>query len=310
MYETLVVGGGPAGITSAMYLARAGVKVAIAEGSLYGGQLNNTGEINNYPGFESVQGMELAQEMSKQVTNNPGVEEIPYMVTEIKYDSNLKTHTVSFHGRADVEAKAIILATGVTHKGVPVKGYEEYQGRGVDHCATCSGAFFEGKKIAVIGGGDSAMESSIYMAGIADHVTVIHRRDELRAEYYLQEQASKLENVDFIWNAHIKEFYGDGKKLTKIVYDDHITGETKEEPVDGVFINVGVVPNSNIASLTHLVDKDYCYKHRQQSSLPLMSYHTGVFVAGDVRAGSNRQIVNATGDGALVSESVLKYLRK
>lgn len=300
-YDSAVIGAGPAGITTSIYLARSGFDVAIIERGLYGGQLNDTDSVENYTAFESVSGMELAQKMESHSRSVDGIEHIFGDVNSVeKKDDIFKVDLGGEH----IYAKSLVIATGVGHKNLDVEGEEGLVGKGISYCATCDGAFFRGKNVTVIGGGDSAMESAIYMSKIANEVTVIHRRDEFRAEQILQDRAKEISNIKYIYNAKITSISEDNGFVNGVCYSDKKTFEKLIHPTDGIFINVGVVPNTGaFGDLGILREGGFIYTDKNMKTSV-----EGVFAVGDVRFDSIRQVVTATGDGAIASESVNNYL--
>lgn len=300
-YDSAVIGAGPAGITTSIYLARSGFDVAIIERGIYGGQLNDTDSIENYTAFESVSGMELAQKMEVHSRSVDGIEHIYGDVNAVeKKDDIFKVNL----GEEYIYAKSLVIATGVSHKKLGVTKEDDLLGRGISYCATCDGAFFKGKDVSVIGGGDSAMESAIYMSKIANSVTVIHRRKKFRAEQILQDRAKEAENIHYIYDADTLAFDDDGGIVSCVLYKDKKTHESHIHPTDGVFINVGVVPNTDaFDDLGILRESGFIYTDKEMKTSV-----EGIFAVGDVRYDSIRQVVTATGDGAIASDSVNKYL--
>ena len=300
-YDSAVIGAGPAGITTSIYLARSGFDVAIIERGIYGGQLNDTDSIENYTAFESVSGMELAQKMESHSRSVDGIEHVYGDVNAVeKKDDIFKVDL----GGEYIYAKSLVIATGVSHKKLEVEGEEGLVGKGISYCATCDGAFFRGKNVTVIGGGDSAMESAIYMSKIANEVTLIHRRDEFRAEQILQDRAKETSNIKYIYNAKITSISENDGLVSGVCYNDKKTFEKLIHPTDGIFINVGVVPNTSaFGDLGILRESGFIYTDKSMKTSV-----DGIFAVGDVRYDSVRQVVTATGDGAIASESVNNYL--
>lgn len=303
VYDSVIVGAGPAGITTSIYLARSGLDVAIVEKGLYGGQLNDTDSVENYTAFEDISGMELAQKMEAHSRSVEGIEHIYGDVKNVeKKDSEFKVSL----GKDKIYAKSLVIATGVSHKKLKVDGESELLGKGVSYCATCDGAFFKNKDVTIIGGGDSAMESAIYMSKIANEVTIIHRRDTFRAEKILQDRASECDNIKYIYNADVSEIVGDGGSVSGVKYNDKKTFDSSIHPTDGIFVNIGVVPNSDVfGDLGILRESGFIYTDKEMKTSV-----DGVYAVGDVRYDSVRQITSAVGDGAVVSESINKYLNE
>lgn len=303
VYDSIIVGAGPAGITTSIYLARSGLDVAIVEKGLYGGQLNDTDSIENYTAFEDISGMELAQKMEAHSRSVEGIEHIYGDVKNVeKKDNGFKVSL----GKDKIYAKSVVIATGVSHKKLKVNGESELVGKGISYCATCDGAFFKDKNVTVIGGGDSAMESAIYMSKIANEVTLIHRRDTFRAEKILQDRASECDNIKYIYNAGVSEIVSKDGFVSGVKYSDKKTFDSHVHPTDGIFVNIGVVPNSDaFGELGVLREGGFIYTDKEMKTSV-----DGVYAVGDIRYGSVRQITSAVGDGAVVSESINKYLNE
>lgn len=298
-YDVIVIGAGPGGLTAALYAARANLKVVILDRGIYGGQMNNTAGIDNYPGFVDIQGPELGEKMY-QTAMNAGAEFAYGDVQSIEQDGNKKI--IKTDSR-EYEAGAVVIATGAVHKHLGVAGEEEYAGKGVSYCAVCDAAFFRDEDVAVIGGGDSAIQEGLYLAQSAKSVTVIHRRDQLRAKAELQQKAFENKKMKFIWNAQTEEIVGDGNKVTAVKYKDKETGEEKEVKVAGVFIYVGIQPQT-------AVFKDLGITDEQGWILTDNNMRTkvkGIFALGDVRAKELRQIATAVGEGSIAGQEVYNY---
>lgn len=298
-YDVIVIGAGPGGLTAALYAARANLKVVILDRVIYGGQMNNTAGIDNYPGFVDIQGPELGEKMY-QTAMNAGAEFAYGDVQSIEQDGNKKIIKTD---SGEYEADAVVIATGAVHKHLGVTGEEEYAGKGVSYCAVCDAAFFRDEDVAVIGGGDSAIQEGLYLAQSAKSVTVIHRRDQLRAKAELQQKAFENKKMKFIWNAQTEEIVGDGNKVTAVKYKDKETGEEKEVKVAGVFIYVGIQPQT-------AVFKDLGITDEQGWILTDNNMRTkvkGIFALGDVRAKELRQIATAVGEGSIAGQEVYNY---
>lgn len=298
-YDVIVIGAGPGGLTAALYAARANLKVVILDRGIYGGQMNNTAGIDNYPGFVDIQGPELGEKMY-QTAMNAGAEFAYGDVQSIEQDGNKKIIKAD---SGEYEADAVVIATGAVHKHLGVAGEEEYAGKGVSYCAVCDAAFFRDEDVAVIGGGDSAIQEGLYLAQSAKSVTVIHRRDQLRAKAELQQKAFENKKMKFIWNAQTEEIVGDSNKVTAVKYKDKETGEEKEVKVAGVFIYVGIQPQT-------AVFKDLGITDEQGWILTDNNMRTkvkGIFALGDVRAKELRQIATAVGEGSIAGQEVYNY---
>ncbi|MHB9290469.1 thioredoxin-disulfide reductase [Latilactobacillus curvatus] len=300
-YDVIVIGAGPGGMTAALYASRANLSVLMLDRGIYGGQMNNTAEVENYPGFKSILGPELGEKMYASATQF-GAEYGYGTVNSIELQGEMKiVHT----DEGDFEARSIIIATGSEHKKIGIPGEDEFGGRGVSYCAVCDGAFFKNKEVVVIGGGDSAIEEGLYLTQLASKVTVIHRRDELRAQKILQDRAFANDKMDFIWNAQVTTIEGDDKKVTGVTYIDKVTRETKEVAASGVFIYVGIEPmTSAFGDLGILTDAGWIKTDdHMATSVP------GIYAIGDVREKDLRQITTAVGDGGIAGQEVFKYLQ-
>lgn len=301
IYDVIIVGAGPAGITAGIYAKRAGLTTLVLEGSFVkGGQIVNTQEIDNYPGLPGIGGMELAEKM-KEHLEQQDVEIKRGKVIKISEQDNLKiVHTK----KVDYYGKTVVLASGAIRRKLDVSGEEEFLGSGVSYCATCDGAFFKDKTVAVIGGGDVAVEDADILAGICKKVYVIHRRDELRAAKILQDALFKKENVEFCWNQKVTQIGGE-LQVQWLETEDVITGESKKWNVDGVFIAIGTVPDTGyLKNLIRLDPYGYIIAGEDgKTNIP------GIFAAGDVRTKVLRQIITAAADGANCINSAESYLR-
>ena len=300
-YDVIVIGAGPGGLTAALYASRANLSVLILDRGLYGGQMNNTDAIDNYPGFAEIKGPELGEKMYNSVMKFGS--EFEYGdVQSVTIDGDnkvVKTDT------GEYSAPALIIATGADHRHLNVPGEEEYSGKGVSYCAVCDAAFFKDEDIAVIGGGDSAIEEGIYLAQSAKSVTVIHRRDQLRAQPTLQKRAFANDKINFIWNGITESIDGDGQRVTGVTYKDKETGEEKQLATRGVFIYVGVIPQTAPFKELGITD--------EQGWIPtddhMRTKADGIFALGDVRAKDLRQIANAVGDGSIAGQAAYNYLQ-
>ncbi|MGX6961205.1 thioredoxin-disulfide reductase [Vagococcus xieshaowenii] len=300
MYDVVIIGSGPGGMTAALYASRADLKVLVLERGIYGGQMQNTAEVENYPGMGMISGPELSEKMY-QDSNNFGAEHAYGYVTGIEVNDTHKT-VVTDDNR--YETKTVIIATGAEHRKLGTPGEDEFAGRGVSYCAVCDGAFFRNQHLAVIGGGDSAVEEGAYLTQMASKVTVIHRRDELRAQKILQDRAFKNEKMDFIWNKTVETIQGDDNKVNALQLVDTQTGETSTLEVDGVFIYVGLVPITEHFSNLGITDEEgwVITNEKMETTMP------GIYAIGDVRKTVLRQITTAVGDGSIAGQEVYKYI--
>lgn len=302
VYDTVIIGGGPAGLTAGLYAARAGLKTVILEMAIPGGQAATTERIENYPGFvEGISGAELTSRMAEQALRF-GAKTVTAEVTGVELEGETKLVN-TFDG--DFAARTIIVATGARSSQLGVPGEAEYTGRGVSYCATCDGPFYRDLPIAVIGGGDSAIEEALYLTRFASKVTVVHRRDQLRATKVLQERAFANPKVEFRWNSVVDSIRG-GDFVESIQLRDVKAGSETSLAVSGVFLYVGLQPNT--AFLRGKVQLDVqgyvITDERTATNVP------GVFAAGDVRAKPLRQVASAVADGALAAVMADHYLHE
>ncbi|TFB24344.1 thioredoxin-disulfide reductase [Filobacillus milosensis] len=302
IYDVIIAGAGPAGLTAAVYTSRADLDTLMLERGVPGGQMVNTEDVENYPGFDHILGPDLSNKMFEH-SQKFGAE---YAFGDIKEIKDGKEYKTVIAGEKEYKARAVILATGAEYKKLGIPGEEEYGGRGVSYCAVCDGAFFRDKDIFVVGGGDSAVEEGVYLTRFANKVTIIHRREELRAQKILQQRAFDNEKIDFIWNTEMKEIKEkDGKVGSAVLYNNE-TGETTEEPIEGVFIYIGMLPlNQAFTDLGITTDEGYVKTDENMATnVP------GIFAAGDIRDKELRQIVTATGDGSIAAQSAQHYIEE
>lgn len=300
MYDTMIIGAGPAGMTAALYAARSNLKVALLERGIYGGQMNNTAEIENYPGYARISGPELAEKMFEPL-ENLGVEHLFGQVEKIEDHGDYKkiiTEDEVF------ETKTVILASGANHRHLGVPGEEEYNSRGVSYCAVCDGAFFRDEDLLVVGGGDSAVEEAIFLTRFAKSVTIVHRRDQLRAQKLLQERAFANEKISFIWDSVVKEIKGDDRRVTSVVFENVKTGQISESDFGGVFVYVGLDPVSDFVKDLGICNEAGWIVTDQHMKTAI----DGIYAIGDVRQKDLRQITTAVGDGAVAGQEVYKYI--
>ncbi len=295
----IIVGGGPAGLAAALYTARMDLKTVVIDRGPLGGQLLNTELIEDYPGFESILGSELAVKMGEHARKF-GVEVLDFEpVKEIDLDG--ATKVVRLESGVEMRAPALIMAAGGLPRYLQVPGEKEFWGRGVSYCAVCDGAFFKGQELAVIGGGDAAVEEGDFLTRYASRVYILHRRSELRAQPILVERAKANPKIEFVFDAQVKEIGGDAK-VQVVRYEQH--GKSKELEVGGVFIFIGFVPNSGLFKIH--VDHDeagYLVTDRNmQTSV------AGVWAVGDVRAQLTKQIATAVGDGTTAAVAASLYV--
>ena len=300
MYDTIIIGAGPAGMTAALYAARSNLKVALLERGIPGGQMNNTADIENYPGYANISGPELAEKMFEPL-ENLGVEHLFGLVEKIEDRGGFKeiiTEDERF------ETKTVIIASGANHRHLGVPGEEGYNSRGVSYCAVCDGAFFRDEDLLVVGGGDSAVEEAIFLTRFAKSVTIVHRRDELRAQKVLQDRAFANEKIRFVWDSVVESIHGNERKVTGVTFKNVKTGETSQADFGGIFIYVGLDPVSEFAADLGIADEAgwILTDHQMKTSV------AGIYAVGDVRQKDLRQITTAVGDGAIASQEAYKYL--
>lgn len=299
-YDVIILGGGAAGLSAAIYAGRATLKTLVLERLGSGGQILNTGEIENYPGFpEGVQGPELARLLEEQAREF-GAEIRFDEATGVELSGDVKTVEVS-SGR--LSARAVIIATGASHNKLGVLGEEELAGRGVSYCAICDGNFFRGQDVVVVGGGDAAIDEGLYLTGIASRVTVAHRRDQLRASPMLQKRAFANSKMEFLWSHIVERIHGDDE-VEAVQVQNLKTRESYEYPTAGVFIYIGFHPNTEL--FKGLVSMDE--RGRIITDMRMATDVPGVFACGDVRLYSDRQLGTAVGDGITAALSAYRYI--
>jgi len=302
IYDVIIAGAGPAGMTAAVYASRANLSTLMIERGIPGGQMANTEDVENYPGYDHILGPDLSNKMFDH-SKKFGAEYAHGDIKEIIDEGDYKTIKA---GDKEYKTKALIIATGAEYKKLGVEGEDELAGRGVSYCAVCDGAFFKEKELVVVGGGDSAVEEGVYLTRFANKVTIIHRRSELRAQKILQDRAFDNEKIDFIWDTVVKKINGPEGKVSSITLENTKTGEVTEFPADGAFIYIGMVPLSTpFESLGITNNEGYIpTNENMETNVP------GIFAAGDIREKQLRQIVTATGDGSIAAESAIKYVEE
>lgn len=300
VYDVIVIGAGPAGLAAGIYGKRAGYNILVLDtSSISGGQILNTYEVDNYPGIPGVSGTELADAMKKHC-EKLGVEFARGRVSSIVDNGEIKELITK---KENFQTKTVIIATGATNRKLGCPGEDEFSGMGVSYCATCDGAFFKDKVVAVVGGGDVALEDAAYLARTCKKVYLIHRRDEFRGAVVLQNQIKSLDNVELVLDSTVESIIGKDS-VEKLLIKNKKTDEEKELEVEGVFIAVGTVPNTKtISGLPSLDDRGYIIAGETcETNIP------GVFAAGDVRTKQLRQVITATADGANAITSITNYL--
>ena len=305
LYDVIVIGGGPAGLSAALYAGRARLSTLVIEKKKEGGQIALTSEVENYPGcVDGESGPSLIDRMHKQVLHF-GADVVYDEIESVVLEGSIK----QLKGKKDLyKAKAVIIATGASPRPIGCPGEKEFTGKGVSYCATCDGSFFEDFDIYVVGGGDTAVEEAMYLTKFGRSVTIIHRRDELRAAKSIQDKAFKNPKIKFMWDTVVKELRGDGILNTMVVENvktgEQTTIEADEEDMTfGVFGFIGYVPKTDIFKDILTLDKGYIVTDEN-----MKTNIDGVFAAGDVRVKSLRQVVTAAADGAIAAVQAEKYI--
>ncbi len=301
-YDVIIIGGGAAGLAASIYAVRAMLKTLIIEKQAVGGQILYTGEIENYPGFpEPIGGPDLAQLYEKQALR---------FGVEFEYDTVVGLDVAGDVKRVigdekEYTARTVIITTGGEHNKLEVPGEEEFSGRGVSYCATCDGNFFRDMDVTVVGGGDAALDEGLYLTRMASKVTVVHRRDSLRASGILQKRGFDNPKMDFIWDTAVQEIKGNGI-VDRVTLKNLKTGEVSDRPTEGVFIFIGFHPVNDF--MQGAVELDNAGHVR--TNLQMETDVPGVFAAGDVRQNSDRQLANAVGDGVAAALAAYRYLNE
>lgn len=300
MYDVVIAGAGPAGMTAAVYASRAELKTLMIERGVPGGQMVDTEEVENYPGFDHILGADLSNKMFEHAKKFGTT----YAYGNIKRVEDHGDYKLVIAGDKEYKTRSLIIATGAHFKKIGIQGEEELTGRGVSYCAVCDGAFFKERELIVIGGGDSAVEEGIYLTRFAKKVTLVHRRNELRAQKILQNRAFNNEKIEFIWDTVAKSINSTDGKVSSVTLENVQTDKKFDYPTDGVFVYIGMVPLSEPFNSLGITNKDGYIRtdERMETNIP------GIFAAGDIRAKELRQIVTATGDGSIAAESAIDYI--
>ncbi|RVU54587.1 thioredoxin-disulfide reductase [Anaerosphaera multitolerans] len=302
LYDLIVLGAGPAGLTAGLYGARAKLKTLVIEKGIEGGQISNTTDVENYPGTPNISGFELSHTVRKQAESF-GAEFVSDEVIEADLKDKIKKIKTK---EKEYEAKTVIIATGATPRKLGFPGEDIFEGRGISYCATCDAAFYQDFDVYVIGGGDSAVDEALFISKFAKKVYIVHRRDELRAAKSLQDRAFSNEKIDFIWDSVVEEIKGD-KIAEELVLRNLKTGElTSIKQADGpfgIFIFVGFIPETQIFEGQIEMEKGYI-----KTDEDMNTNIEGVFAAGDLRVKNLRQVVTATADGAIAAVNAEKYI--
>lgn len=295
MYDVIIIGAGPAGLTAAIYLGRAGKKVLILEKNVYGGQIVNSKEVENYPAISKISGFEFSNNLYNQAKN---------FGAELKYETvvNLTKDKEVTTNRGKYQAKSIIIATGLSNRTLEIDGVDSFIGRGISYCATCDGNFFKDKVVAVVGGGNTALEDAIFLSNICKKVYIIHRRTTFRGEKILQDILNKKENVEFVFNSNVVKINGN-ELLESIIINTN--NEERELQIDGLFLAIGQIPNNSYIDIIDLDEKGYAIANED-----CKTNIDGIYVAGDFRTKKVRQLVTAESDGATAAINAIEYIER
>ena len=299
-FDTVILGGGPAGFSAGIYASRGAVSTAMIDINMMGGQPSNYLELENYPGFSAIGGFELMEKFEEHA-DKFGVQKFP--MQEIEKIDLLSNPKIILTKDAEFRAKTVIIATGASPMKLNVPGEKEFVGRGVSYCAVCDGAFYKNKTVAVVGGGNAAVEEAMYLTKFADKVFVIHRRDALRADKIVQERAFKNDKIEFVWDSVVKEIKGD-ELVNSVVLENVKTGAVTDLSVNGVFPYIGMIPNVEYINGQLEQDKGGFIMTDETMKTSI----DGVFAVGDVRHTPLRQVITAVSDGAVAGVEVSKYL--
>jgi len=299
-YDVIIIGGGPAGLSAGIYASRARVRTLLIEKGMFGGLIANAELVENYPGFpEGISGFDVGERMYQQASKF-GLETLSAEVTSVDLLKGIKTISTT---EGDFSARAIIIASGAERKRLGVPGEDLFVNRGVSYCATCDGALFKDRVVAVVGGGNSAIEEALFLTRFASKAIIIHRRNQLRASKMAQERALSNKKLGFLWDTIVEEIKGNNK-VSELVVRNVKTGETSKIAVDGVFVYVGQIPNTSFLKGQIPLDKEgyIITDDRMETQIK------GVYAAGDIRKNSSRQVITAAGDGATAAISAEKFL--
>ena len=302
-WDIIIIGAGSAGLAAGIYAVRSGLKTLILDEKFAGGTISDAPTVVNYPGFAEISGGELAEKMTSHCRKLGATIHDLEPVTELELMGEKKIVKTS---RATYEAKAVIFSTGSHYREIGVKGEKEFRGKGVSYCGVCDGPFFKGKKVLIVGGGNSACITTLYLSGIASQVTVTHRRQAFRAEESLVTDIASKGNVNILWNTEIQEIKGD-RQVKAVILKNNLTQQITELPVDAVFVQVGEAPNSQIAKASGIEIDEHGYikvDMRQQASIP------GVFAAGDVTDQPVKQVGTAVGQGITAALEAYSFIRR
>nr|WP_250867438.1 thioredoxin-disulfide reductase [Methanococcoides seepicolus] len=297
VYDLIIIGGGPGGLSAGIYAVRYGLNTLVLEKRFVSGQISTTGNVENYPGFPSISGMELMDKFAEHA-KAAGVVVEDKDVLEVRSEGDRKiVHT----SEGDLEASSVIIATGAEPKHLGIPGGDEFRGKGVSYCATCDGPFFSGRNIIVVGGGESAITDALILSDVAASVCIVHRRDELRASKILRDRAFARSNIEFLWDTTLEEIVGDSVVREAVIRDIN-ADEVRRVPIDGVFVYVGVEPNTGFVD----VDKDeYGFIITNEK---MECSEKGIFAVGDCRNAILRQVITAASDGVIAAFEAYNYV--
>ncbi len=301
LYDLAIIGGGPGGLSAAIYAMRAALKTVLIEKGVPGGQLNQSDAIENYPGFENISGSELSMKFA-QHARTYGIEELNDEATVI--EPGLEFHTIRTAGGREIQTHAVILAPGGRPRKLDIPGEEEYYGKGVSYCAVCDGFFFRGKNLVVVGGGDTACEEGLYLAKLAAKVYLVHRRDALRASMILQKRVEAECKMEVLWNTVVTEIKANTDGVNAVALQDTQTGDKHDLPIDGVFIFIGFDPNNQLVPAGIRMSPEGFVITNDQCATNI----DGIYVVGDLRERYARQIVLAAADGCMAALSAAHYV--
>ncbi|MBT4825068.1 thioredoxin-disulfide reductase [Candidatus Woesearchaeota archaeon] len=305
MENVIIIGGGPAGYTAAIYASRADLKPVLFEGSAYGGQLMTTSDVDNFPGFpDSIMGPELMEKMRAQAKRF-GTNLIQENITKV--DFSKKPFTI-FAGDKKYQTKTVIIATGADHRKLGIESEKKLAGKGVSYCATCDGFFFKDKDIMVIGGGDSAIEEATFLTKFAKSVNIVHRRDELRASKFMQEKAFANKKIKFVWDSAVEEILGENA-VEGIKVKNLKTEKTSEIKCQGVFVAIGHIPNTKLFDGQIKLDKGYIITGSKDFPKSTQTSIEGVYAAGDVQDHYYRQAITSAATGCMAAIEAERYLQ-
>lgn len=299
MVDLIILGAGTAGLSAAIYGVRAGLSVQVIENNLYGGQIINSPDVDNYPGIPSISGFDFVQNLHSHATGL-GVSIVNDKIFDVSLQGNIKK---LISKKQVYEAKTVILATGASHRKLGCPGEEQFAGRGVSYCATCDGAFFKGKDVAIVGGGNTALEDALFLSNNCQKVYLIHRREEFRAHKTVVDAVKVRENIELVFNCTVKKISGD-EGVQRVCLERTTGGPDIELAVSGVFVAIGLDPNTQLfASQVELQNGYVKAGENCHTNIP------GVFAAGDVRTKELRQLITAAADGAVAAVEAAKYLQ-